>query len=73
MPIDQPSYVLQMRLWPINRHAHFLALGLVQILLQMLGSSILNKVKILFHSFPLGFVIPVDMSDDNLGVIMKED
>ena len=33
----------------------------------------LNKVKILFHSFPFGFIILIDMSDDNLGVTMKDD
>ena len=31
-----------------------------------------NKEKILFHLYSLGFVIPIDMPDDNLGVAIKD-
>ena len=33
----------------------------------------LNMFEIFLHPFPLGFIFPVDVPDDNLGIAMKDD
>ena len=61
-----------MRPWPIDKQVLFLPLGLVQILQQNFDLSVSDKAKVLLHLLSLGFVVSIDMLDDNLGIAMDD-